>query len=819
MNMKTIFTLLITFTVTLYLTACAQQPVVTLSCNDNVTVFIDEDNYQDTILNTCTVTVVEGEYTVDDSLLSMDPVVDTSQEGETTVTVSYIDESNKLDVSQDVVVTVAYLDTTAPEVSVKSMIFYEGNEMINWYDQIISITDDHDTEFNIEVDDSKLNYLQTGTYDVIISVTDQSGNSTTKHIVVTVVVEYLMATTTIENLVHEPSQISMDVVLENDLITSSLTYTLYQSDIYMDSVNTMNPVDGYIDIPVENLRIVVDDLDFDTYYRVEVSYTTQINGFEKLGQTSSEIINHETPILSSTTILFPTTTTVEYSVHYASEYRDALVGLDVYNVDTGVIEQTIPAIDVIGTIDLPSMITDLVPNTNYQLQYLFYDGYQITDDYKTASEEEGDTVSLTFHIFLFDEAYSNSGIGVYINDEWLYYPVTSTDEYGGVVTIDIPYTTTWLGDTMDVNFYKDLDTKEQIGITVEADTWWALNRFDMSLDYYYFQGDYSLYQLHPGAIFVFSTSFMFSYHAYDPYGTSTYWYDYIDFQGILRNGYAKPLHYAYQDSGYFPILSSVIEIAEGTPSVEVAMSFDSSYTIDTSTTTGATIGYFLPYSEGNLNAEMFLTEYVNRINMYNAYSVYAIYLNNDGDFVLPFDHDRYLGDVMNMTNITVIDDQGVSYTATPSLPDIPTCDTSFINISFNNEFVASGNVGLIGDFNDWDVSRAIDLSGQYDGEVSICISDSGSFTAILDADDNGFDDNDETISPTLNYSIDNQYYHIVLAFSEQWIELHTTISIVYNVDITMAYQDQYDFIITYELDGEIHEVHLYNVTLDYLNYL
>ncbi|WP_249030461.1 transglutaminase domain-containing protein [Tannockella kyphosi] len=140
------------------------------------------------------------------------------------INISLIDESgNETIVTSFITITA---DTTAPIIDAPEKISVYVGGSISYLSQI-TITDDSDYE--LDIDNSKVNLNSVGTYEVLVTATDVLGNSSTQTI--NVIVEEEEIASSIEESDYEVIQNLADELL-SELIDDSMSLTEKASAIY-----------------------------------------------------------------------------------------------------------------------------------------------------------------------------------------------------------------------------------------------------------------------------------------------------------------------------------------------------------------------------------------------------------------------------------------------------------------------------------------------------------------------------------------------------------------------------------------------------------
>ncbi|ERJ11262.1 immunoglobulin-like domain-containing protein [Haloplasma contractile] len=376
---------------------------------------------------------------------------------------------------------VSIVDTTAPVVEVEDQTIEVFSDLPTW-SNMITVTDNYDTDVTIDVDATVVDMNVLGTYTVTVTATDASGNETVVTFTITIIdtvkpefntidpFTYLIGDPEIDYLEHVVVTDNYDGVISNDQVIVYTEFIDLTTDGYypitfevMDSSGNYNSYTTYVhvydeDAPVfdglENItiatgytvdylsgvtatdniqndisdKIIVDDsrVDYDTPGVYRVNYiVTDLSGNVTIKPINITIVEDTTePVIAGTR---------DFTVEVNFDAPNYLEGVTVSDdFDSNV------------TINVDSSDVDLETVDTYDLVY-------------TATDQDGNTVTISKTVTVQDTispsivGINTGGLSTEVGDSAPDYldGVTATDNYDTDLTVEV--------DSSDV----DLDTVGQ----------------------------------------------------------------------------------------------------------------------------------------------------------------------------------------------------------------------------------------------------------------------------------------------------------------------------------------------------------------------
>lgn len=706
-------------------------------------------------------------------------------------------------------------DVEAPDFTMSKFFVYNGGAPIDWESKITNIDDNFDTEYTIEIDDSGVNYAKVGVYIVYVTVADTKGNSETRYINVTVTAGFTEPLS-VPEITYAMEYVTIDFDQEFKDTFTVKTYSLrlyyYNGKEFIDE-----PVEGYQDIPCS-----VDNLHFENLEKGK-TYILTLNGTpfysdEMLKKTV--YLNYENVFVRSDGEVYSTIANLTISVY--SEYFDDFIKADLIEVKTGTIVKTWN-----DEIEKEFSIDGLTPDTDYEMKYIFTTGSS-SFEFTTRPQILGDTIMMNYHVLKANGDYSNSRIVIWMDNQFNLYPITTTDDFGGVVEVALDFDTYkdrldefkiafipdyTEGTLMDINDFSKLDTiLLQDSIYLEA-------------DYYLFEGDLKPFLLLPdmGAMFIlygayniFDDRFIDIYYNYNNNG------DPDEFNYDLFTPKELRLLTSEIDGIEVIIPVIIIEVGEETSEdtyvsiLNRPLRSKHELYIDNSGIRGSGIevNYFILQEQSlRYSADQFFTQLQNEIRFSEFTPINKVYYSNfildnfDALVTIYLQAPANVSEFYNSITITYQDTSNNSEILSIESDDYINGE-NHLNLTVKTEIYDISYLGVIGDFNDWDKSNPYLFELHYDG-VLYLISDLDYFEyeIIYDSDKNGFDENDLIITDRLSVEFQELYstelHNIVFTSFEEYLFYETeAISFHYRLSSSIILNRDYMFEITYTSEEE-----------------
>ncbi len=782
----------------LFLGGCEKNEL-TLDCPSEMEVEV----YRDVdVLSLCTVTSSLDDYKISEANFTVQKPVSFDTIGSETIIVSYDDENQHVETT----INVNVVDKEAPSIDVVGYILFDGYHKIDVNEYIRDIDDNYDAdeELVLTYDYTNIDYYKIGNYPLIITVTDTSLNERSYTVTVEIMQPYhgVILDAAFDWSV-DGALVTLDI--RPEITFKTLTYTIQTYDEAVEG-NWKN-VEGLINIPFEGTTFELNNLEIDNSYRAVINYI--VDDSVKTEESFTSDVNHYPAVFeydnpNKFTIY---TTWVDVIQYLDRTYRADVVRVDIVNKTTSETVQSFT-----GYPGDYFKIENLTDNTTYNLVYVF-ENKSFSYEFTTLAKEVGDDFTFSFHFRQEDNDYTNSGIGLYINETWEYYPVTSVDDFGGVVTIITNETALLVTEETPLKFYRNLATLDELktDFNDSIDPLLMRERVVLTGEFYYFEGEDHVYTKYNDnyLIFMFYTAEKFnvgdiSYYSYES-----------DFTNIesLNHQLAMPLAIETTqviDGIETPVYFAIIELENKTNSktyfeilglnhISYHVVFENNLPSDSN----FQILYYTPeMTEPTEDNDVFIEKIQTERLIFDYFDLTNITVQNVNSLVVTinFNSSMTLLDFTKTISITIKDSTNQELSQIPAVN--AECDSNYLYISvvpFN-----AHSFGLVGDFNDWDYNHPVEFYFTYQNYFLICTDEAGSYQVLYDEDDNGFTEDDLYSDTVYNYDFTSgstTYYQLDIIDNN--LELVPFESASYAVVFTPSTVENtsYDVYITFTIEG------------------
>ncbi len=713
---------------------------------------------------------VTDNYDEEVNLIIDSSAVNPAVPGDYTVTYNATDSNGN--VAETVTRNVRVLDYEAPEYELSYVRIQTGDSPIHWEDYlVISDNFDNESDLSVVIEDN-VNYDVAGRYQLFITITDTSGNETYS-IEDVYVIERYHYPADVTNIVEYIDRFEFDVTNTDDTYFTNFSYTIL---VWVEELGEYIPLEGYIEVPITDTHIVVNGLEQGEIYQLKFEYTTVGNPDYILGGINSHIQLKEGIKYHN---VRPMSTYATFEV-FCDSY-DSFISIKIENADSGVIEQILE-VDIRDFF----VIENLTPNTDYIIIYVF-EGYEKEYEFTTYPQVEGTEQLFNFSIYQYDEDYTNSGVGIMENGEFVFYPVTSVVDGWGTVTVTYSFEEfDTLDEHVQVTFVRDINNPEETLFSGDHNTYisteYMRDKVYLELNMFFLENSNHIEYKTDGQgliILVFTDI--------DALDDARVYYDYDYTFEAYNNGTAD--EFVTNGVFYMGMSYSMLFHDELLSSLQGSIRVDSTATQNTLLEISSYWGEVCPEGieidnsdvrgsgvkvvyivEGECQVSESYETYISSLEEHFTYkslnsiiNVNHVGLWEDNELlIITLENNEDINVLLDPSRISVFDNNGTKlepffydFIRMKQEDDIPygfirkydyQCENNLLDLLVNTNYDSS-LLGIVGSFNNWDYDNPFMFTTndviEEKPSYQICTTENfGSYNIIYDSDENGFSSED-----------------------------------------------------------------------------
>ncbi len=827
---KITVTLLASFMM-LFLVGCEKNEL-TLDCPSE----IDIEVYSDVDpLSLCQVTSSLTDYEVNDDNFLIQQPLNFDTVADETVIVSYDDLNQHLEKT----ITVHVRDLEAPTIDLPPYILFDGYHEIDINNYIRKINDNYDSDeaLTVTCDYSNIDYYKIGNYPITVTITDTSGNE--RDYAVTVeVMEYYQIFIDIEvDWSVDGALVTLSTANDPKPLFKALSYTVQTTDNKY-SLDWFD-VEGFIDIPFNSDSFEISGLEDGHEYKIIINY--ELDDIAETNGSYESNISYYPAIFSETVYeeFIPYTTWVEINKHLDDAYTDSLLRIDLVNEDNETVETLSNYPGSSFTLD------NLDDNSTYKLVYVF-ENRSFTFEFSTLEKQLGEDLEFSFHFRQFDGDYTNSGIGLYIDNTWEYFPVTSTDEFGGVVTVIAHDDDLLVTENTVVRFYRNLATLEELDDSIDytINPLYIRERVVLLGEYYYLEGSNTVHEKYNDNVTIL---LFYTDHQFEIGDSSTYFYttdvasmEYRVLPLLLPNASATVETIGGVET---PLYLAILEI-ENTIDSETYFEFlienNNSYRVIIQNTAiqdpKLQLLYFVPeMANPTDDFELFTTRIEEQRLIADYFDLTSIEIKNNRltdpnklEITITFDSPLNVLQYLSEIEVVVKNNLGETVAQTPTLGLLlgdeytsssvywnTTCPQNYLLIYIQSDDYEQ--FGIVGDFNDWDYENPVLSFEHFPKLFLICADQAGDYQILYDEDEDGFTEADLYSETIFSYEFvygSTAYYMMGINDNEIMLIDWEADTFYLRFYPELAEADDYNIYITFTIDDTSYSFTYLSAPLD-----